>query len=219
MPLWKEKEWENGYQWAIWKIEEDETFFFERLKLHASEAAELAKIKGRRRLEWLASRYLVHWMVSDEPEWDRIPMLKDEFGKPHLDDHELFVSFSHSYEYVAVILGRMIVGVDIQKFVPKITALERRFMREAESRSLAKATRLEHLHLYWGAKEALYKCYGRRRLDFKQHILVEPFAYQAFGKTTGIVSKDSFHQSYELVFERWDNYFFVYAKEKSYKED
>ena len=84
MSLYHEKDLANGYQWAIWKIEEDEPFFLQRLDLHASETAELANMKGRRRLEWLASRYLVHHMVSDEPDWDRIPLLKDEFGKPHL---------------------------------------------------------------------------------------------------------------------------------------
>lgn len=213
MSLHHEKEWEQDHQWALWKIEEDEKFFFDRLILHESEATELSQIKGRRRLEWLASRYLVHHMVSDEPDWDRIPMLKDEFGKPHLDDHELYVSFSHSYDFVAVILGKMTVGIDIQKFVSKITALERKFMRGEESESLVENTRLEHLHIYWGAKEALYKCYGRRLLDFKQNILIEPFDYQEIGTTTGIVSKNGFHQKYEVSFEKWDNYFLVHALE------
>ena len=213
MALWLEKKWEHGHQWAIWKIEEDEAYFFDRLVLHESEAAELAKIKGRRRLEWLASRYLVHLMVSDEPEWDRIPLLKDEFGKPHLNDHELHVSFSHSFDFVAVILGKMSVGIDIQKFVPKITAIARKFMREDEAASLVDESRLEHLHIYWGAKEALYKCYGRKQLDFRQHILIEPFDYQEVGKTIGAVTKEIFHQKYIVVFEKMENYFLVYSTE------
>ncbi|MEO1263041.1 MAG: 4'-phosphopantetheinyl transferase superfamily protein [Bacteroidota bacterium] len=214
MALWYEKHWQNGHQIGIWKIEETETYFLDRLDLHVSEANELAKMKGRRRLEWLASRYLVHLMFSDDPAWDRIPMLKDEFGKPHLNDAEFQVSFSHSHEFVAVILGNMTVGIDIQKFVPKITALERKFMREKESTSLLERTRLEHLHIYWGAKEALYKCYGRRRLDFKKNILVEPFDYQEFGQTTGQVVKDDFEQSYAITFMKTGNYFLVYALEK-----
>lgn len=214
MPLYHESKWENGHQWAIWKIAEDEKYFQEKLILHDSEKEELANIKGRRRLEWLASRYLVHLIVSDEPDWDRIPMLKDEFGKPHLNDHELYVSFSHSFDYVAVILGRMTVGIDIQKFVPKITALEKRFMHASERDSLAPNTRLEHMHIYWGAKEALYKCYGRRKLDFRENILIKPFEYGEVGKTSGIVSKDDFFQEYELFFEKWDSYFLVYAWEK-----
>ena len=155
MALFHEIPWQNGHQVSIWKIEEDEGFFLDRLDLHEKEKAELEKIKGRRRLEWLASRYLVHLMVSDEPEWDRIPLLKDEFGKPHLNDHELHVSFSHSKEFVAVILGKMSVGIDIQRFVPRISAIAHKYMREEEFASLMDETRLEHLHYYWGAKEAL----------------------------------------------------------------
>ena len=44
-------------------------------------------------------------------------------------------------------------------------------------KSLQPKTRMEHLSVYWGAKEALYKAYGRKKLEFKQHILVEPFKY------------------------------------------
>ena len=214
MALWEETEWERGHRRALWKIEEDEAFFLKRLALHPIEEAELTRIRGRRRLEWLASRYLVHLMVSDHPDWDRIPLLKDEFGKPHLNDHLLHVSFSHSYDFVAVILGKMTVGIDIQKFVPKITALERKFIRPEEARYLHHRLRLQHLHIYWGAKEALYKCYGRRQLDFRQNILVCPFNYSEKGHTTGAVSKGDFHREYDIYFEKKDNYFLVFAVEK-----
>ncbi len=33
------------------------------------------------------------------------------------------------------------------------------------------------LHLIWSAKEAMYKAYGRRQLDFKEHISVDLSAY------------------------------------------
>ena len=211
MAIWHETPWQNGHQVGIWKIEEEESFFLERLTLHESEEKELVNINGRRRLEWLASRYLVHLMVSDEPEWDRIPMLKDEFGKPHLDEHELFVSFSHSHEFVAVILGKVSVGIDIQRFVQRITAIAHKFMREEENDSLEDSTKLEHLHFYWGAKEALYKCYGRKRLVFKEHISVEPFPYSENAQSFGIVKKGEFYQKYQLVYDKKGDYFLVYA--------
>ena len=74
-------------------------------------------------------------------------------------------------------------------------------MRKVESDSLDEGTRLEHLHYYWGAKEALYKCYGRRRLDFKEHILIEPFEYAENGKTTGTVIKDDFKLLHVMSFD------------------
>ncbi|HFA48219.1 MAG TPA: 4'-phosphopantetheinyl transferase superfamily protein [Bacteroidetes bacterium] len=213
MALWYEKEWSHGYQLGIWKLEEDEAFFQKKLELQKVEEEELSRIKGRRRLEWLASRYLIHALLSDMPEWDRIPLVKDEFGKPHLHGSLLDLSFSHSSEFVAVIISKMKVGIDIQRFVPKITLLERKFMRAEESGSLEEKTRLEHLHFYWGAKEALYKAYGRKLLDWKENMLVEPFDYQEVGQTRGVVTKGEFYQEYDIFFEKKGGYFLVYCFE------
>lgn len=211
MALWHEKKLENDIHLGIWKIEEDEAFFLNRLTLAAPEMAEFSRIKGRRRLEWLASRYLVHWMLSDEPEWDRIPLHKDDCGKPHLHGSPLHLSFSHSHEFVAVILATRSVGIDIQFFVPRIDRIAHKFMRPEELASLQDESRLAHLHFFWNAKEALFKAYGRKQLDWKMNILVEPFEYQDFTLTKGLVTKDDFHQAYRLYFEKHDAYFLGYC--------
>ena len=53
----------NGAALGIWRMEEDESFFMQQLDLQEVETIELAPLKGRRRLEWLASRYLLHEML------------------------------------------------------------------------------------------------------------------------------------------------------------
>jgi 4'-phosphopantetheinyl transferase len=213
MPLWLKKDLPNNAYLGIWKIEEDEAFFLQQLDLQPVEQAELAPVKGRRRLEWLASRYLVHDMLLGHGHDDRVPVLKDDCGKPHLWGTPFHLSFSHSYDFVAVILANAPAGVDIQKFVPKIGAIAHKFMREEESACLAAETRLEHLHIFWGAKEALYKAYGRRELDFRQHIFVEPFEFKTEGETPARVIKDDFNAAYRLVFEKIENHFLVYCIE------
>ena len=204
----------DGGQLGIWKIEEPERFFTERLVLAEVEQAELAPLRGRRRLEWLASRYLIHDLLSDEPEWDRIPLRKDGFGKPHLYGSPLHLSFSHTHEWVAVIVSEVPVGIDIQVFVERIGRLKGKFMRAGELASLVEKTELEHLHFYWGAKEALYKAYGRRELDWREHILVKPFDYQKVTASFGQVCKGDFCQNYELVFERHPAFFLSIASLK-----
>ncbi len=214
MALWFEKGWGNGYQLGIWKLEEPESYFSAKLDLLPIEQEELKKIKGRRRVEWLASRHLIHLMLSDEPEWGRTPLVKDEFGKPHLYGTLLDLSFSHSHEFAAVIIANKTTGIDIQKFVPRIDAIAHKFMRDEELESLDENNRLEHLHLYWGAKEALYKSYGRRQLDFKEHIITKPFDYQLITESTGIVSKGDFHMEHELFYEKIGEYFLVFSLER-----
>ncbi len=214
MALWFEKGWGNGYQLGIWKLDEPESYFTARLDLLSVEQEELAKIKGRRRVEWLASRHLIHLMLTEKPEWDRIPLIKDEFGKPHLYGTLLDLSFSHSQEFAAVIIANKKTGIDIQKFVPRINAIAHKFMRDEELESLDENYRLEHLHFYWGAKEALYKSYGRKLLDFRENIIVKPFEYQLITQSEGAVSKDSFYMEHELFYEKIGDYFLVFSLER-----
>lgn len=215
MALWLKKTLENYAHLGLWKIEEAEEFFLQRLDLQSVESDELAPIKGRRRLEWLASRYLVHEMLLDHGSEDRIPVLKDEHGKPHIWGSPFHLSFSHSHEFVAVLLAEVPTGIDVQHFVPKIGMLAPRFMRPEELASLQEPSRLEHLHFYWGAKEALYKAYGRRQVDFRQHLLVEPFDFQFAGKTTAVIRKEDFVGTYDVWFEKREDYFLVYCLERS----
>ncbi len=37
---------------------------------------------------------------------------------------------------------------------------------------------------HWGAKEALYKLYGKGGISFKNDILLSPFSYQSIGNLT-----------------------------------
>lgn len=201
----------NGATLAVWQIVEPVDFFMQRLELQAVEKFELGQLKGKRRIEWLASRYLVHEMLTTHSLEDRVPLLKDEFGKPHLIGTEYELSFSHSHEMVAAILANEPTGIDIQLLVPKIEVLAKKFMRDEELASLASESRIAHMHYYWGAKESLYKAHGRRQLDFRQHILIEPFDYQDIAKTKGKVIKDDELLNFDVYFEKMGDYVLVYG--------
>ncbi|MCB9338850.1 MAG: 4'-phosphopantetheinyl transferase superfamily protein [Lewinellaceae bacterium] len=211
MAIWLEKNTTHDSHLGIWKIEEPEDFFLRQLDLEAIEENELARIKGRRRLEWLASRLLVHQLLERHHPGLRLPVVKDDFGKPHTPDSHFHLSYSHSHEFVAAILAHSPTGIDIQFFVSKISAIAPRFMNEEELASLQASTRLEHAHFYWCIKEALFKAYGRKALDFRQSILVQPFDYQEKGKTVGQVCKDGFCLEFEVWFERDGEYFLAYC--------
>lgn len=197
---------------GVWKIEEDESYFLERMQLRRKEHQQLVALKGNRRLEWLASRWLLHRMSGRRM---RGACIKDEHGKPYLTDSLFDISISHSRELVSVIAAPRSVGVDIQKIVEKIERISYKFMREPELFSLRDHTRLEHLHVYWGAKEALYKAYGLRELDFREHIFIDPFGYDSNGGiATGHISKGDFLQFYTIRYQMVDHgYMLVYAME------
>lgn len=209
MPLLFTKEIAEQTHIALWKIVEDEHFFIKKMTLTTSETERLDRIKGRRRLEWLAGRWLVHKMSS---KGERLICQADQYGKPHLIDSPLEMSLSHSNEVAAAILAPQSVGIDIQKLVAKIERIAHKYMRPEETESLA-LHHIEHLHIYWGAKEALYKAYGRRELDFIKHIHIQPFDYQQIGTTKGRVTKGDFEANYQIYFEKIGEYILVYAIE------
>ncbi len=211
MPLLFHQTYNTGVEIGLWRIEEPELWFIEQMNLFPDEEALIATITGHRKLEWLAGRWLLHYMSGRKV---RGACLKDEHGKPFLENSKLEISLSHSRELVAVMAGPKAVGIDIQKIVPKITRLSHKFMSEIELASLKPATELTVMHIFWGAKECLYKAYGKRQLDFRANIKIDPFIFsEEGGDLKGEVVKDSFQQSYWLKYKIIDSYVLVYAME------
>lgn len=194
---------------GIWRIEEPEQYFLEKINLFPEERAQLEQMTGRRRLEWLAVRWLLHQMSGRA---FRSPCLKDEHGKPYLL-HSLYdISISHSNELAAVIAAPRAVGIDVQRKVAKIERIAHKYMGADEMDSLKEDIKLEQLHIYWGAKEALYKAYGRRQLDFKNHIFIQPFVQvQQQGQLQGYIEKEDFFQDYRICYRQIEDYILVYA--------
>ena len=127
-------------------------------------------------------------------------LVKDVHGKPFLHNSTQHVSISHSHELAAAIIADEVVGIDIQKVVEKIERIAERFLNAEELNFISPSLyRLEQLHVCWCAKEALYKAYGKRELDFCCHLLLDPFVYQPEGgRFKGRVNKGVYDQTFEL---------------------
>ncbi|NBC09895.1 MAG: 4'-phosphopantetheinyl transferase superfamily protein [Bacteroidetes bacterium] len=197
---------------GLWRIEEPEAWFLTQLDLAPSELQQLERLRGRRRAEWLAARQLVHQMSG---RTERAIFWKDEYGKPHLRDSVYDISISHSHGLAAAIAAPKAVGIDIQKIVPKLERLAAKYMRPVEIESLAEGKdRLPQLHVFWGAKEALYKAYGRRALDFRKHIHISSFHYQQEGGAiAGCIEKDGLQLRFQLQYQCQEEHMLVYAME------
>jgi len=212
MPLFLHKCLPEKGELGLWKIEEEEAFFLNKLNLIEEELEQVNQIKGRGRLEWLSSRWLLHTMSGRET---RGICLKDEYGKPYLKDSAFQISISHSWGIAAIMAAPYIIGLDIQKYVPKITRIAHKFMREEEEASTIATTRIEHLHIYWGAKEALYKAYGRKQLDFQKHIFIEPFSFNLKkGTCKGRIHKNNYQKKFDIFYEKIEDYYLVYGLEE-----
>ena len=211
MPIHRHIKYSDGQtSIGIWNIEEYESFFSSRLHLFEDEQLETESLNNRKRLEWFAGRYLLHDMLGVD---DRIHCRKDIFGKPFLNDDHRHISLSHSQDFAAVIVSEHSVGIDIQYLTEKIERIAPKFMTTSEFASVGKAHRLEQLHVYWGAKESLYKAYGKRSLDFRDHIFLDDFVFSIYGgQTTARVEKENFIQHFNVSYRLLERYVLVWCE-------
>jgi 4'-phosphopantetheinyl transferase len=183
MPVSKIKWNSNGNGWAVWRIDEPEELLAAQVPVADACPEEIQF--PRKRLEWLAGRTLLKYLAV-ESGLDYQGVVKDEFGKPYLKGLDYQISISNSFPYVAAqIHPTQSVGIDLEQPRPKLFDVMKRVLTESEWND--GANNLHKLCVYWCAKEALYKIYGKRSLIFTEHILVKPFALGDGGRLEGTI--------------------------------
>jgi len=128
----------------------------------------------RRRREWLAGRILVEALLVQLTGSGTAAtggVVTDAFGRPRLTDDRGAVSLSHGAENVVALVAlgpARRAGLDLEPVRTKALTLAPRFLSAEELPAIG--GELSRASLAWGLKEALYKAYGRRQLDFRQHL-------------------------------------------------
>ena len=161
----------SSYRLLVWRIEEDVSFFSQSITLNTQEANEYSQISyEKRRLEWMAARYVQRQLCDHS-------LVKDEWGKPHLESQEGFVSIAHCNGYAAAIFSTQSpVGIDIEPIHDKVHRIAQKFLSEMEFNNMDALRMTEHLITSWGIKEAVYKWYGKKALSFQRNIQIQPFS-------------------------------------------
>ncbi|MEZ5173960.1 MAG: 4'-phosphopantetheinyl transferase superfamily protein [Bacteroidia bacterium] len=105
---------------------------------------------------------------------DSFRLVYDEFGKPHLTGGQGFVSLSYCKNWIAIAFSETHEqGVDIEQERQQLWKIAPRFLNKSEQAELqCSASQQDYLQLVWGAKEALYKVYGRKKLIFNKNLSV-----------------------------------------------
>lgn len=165
---------------AIWQIDEhteNELFF----SLPLIPQIDLPRLP-RRRLEFLAGRYLLWHLKNDFPIHQ---ILKDIHGKPRLPEDAFHFSISHSFPYIAVIISpHQRCGIDIQCWHPRMQILADKFLSPEEKELFQNDSKL--LTLAWSIKEAVYKWNGRRGVDFIRDINIQDIKENSESYTASI---------------------------------
>jgi len=209
MPLIIDREIGDHTRLAVWNAQEGNAYFKRSMKMTSSEKSAYLLMKSHRQREWMTSRFLLHYISDDK---NRTPILKTEYGKPYRKNNDRHISISHSKDKVAVIISDKTAGIDIQNEVGKITRIQHKFISDAERARLDEENLIPYYHVFWGAKESMYKAYGTKELDFKDHMHLYPFRFfKDQIEIKGWVKKEKIFQSYDVYAEKIDQDYLVFC--------
>lgn len=204
MPIFFQQEIDAVTRLAIWKIEEEESFFRVPLQREITHP--------HKRQQHLAGRYLLRYLFPDFP----LELIKiADTRKPYLEDEAYHFSISHCSDYAAAIVSKnKRVGVDIEVPSPKVEKIKHKFLhpeelamvngewsmvngesdklqaasykQEALQQHNSKLQTPNHkLTLLWSAKEAVFKWWSYGSVDFSEMIRLQPFELQPSGSFEG----------------------------------
>ncbi|QTE21704.1 4'-phosphopantetheinyl transferase family protein [Polaribacter cellanae] len=191
----------------IWKIEESIPTLKDGISLSESSATRLNSMKSELHQKgFLSIRHLLK-----EVGYTDFDLIYDAFGKPHLKDGK-FISITHSFTFTAIIISDDLhVGIDIEKQRDKILKIAHKFTPIEEYNTIANVNaKISKLTIVWGAKESLYKIYGKKKLLFLHHIYIEDFKFDD-KKTTGEIKYNGEQFSYNIGFLEFEGFTCVYA--------
>lgn len=200
------------------RISETADFYLQKLELTEFDIEELNKyLIEKRKLQWYASRYTLKKLL-DKPEM--IYLNKDEYGKPFLENFPIHISLSHTQQMVVAMSNeQFFVGVDVEQIKDKVKRIAHKFTTEYECEFMQPNTELETLITIWSAKESIYKMYSQKQLDFKEHILLEPFEFQGNGKIQARLVKNDLDKKLIVNYTQIEDHILTYIEDISFSSE
>jgi len=185
---------------AIWIITESLNELLTLVKLTNSETIKFKTfLREKRKKEWLATRCLLQTLS----EYQNETITYNQDGKPHLSNGS-YISISHTKGFVAIIINDILpVGIDIQTSRKNINKGLELFLSTQEVDQLGKVDTETKLHIYWCAKEALYKYIGKKETSIPVDLFIEKFELKTGGKLLGRCNREMVSELEYIITEEY----------------
>ncbi|GAA4889372.1 4'-phosphopantetheinyl transferase superfamily protein [Flaviramulus aquimarinus] len=206
MPLYKTITPNSQTTVKIWKITESYEHLMMKVDLKPAALNRVLGMKSElHQRGFLSVRHLLQEFGYVDAD-----LFYDDNGKPHLKDGK-HISITHSFNFSAVIVSDLTVGIDIEKQRDKITIIAHKFI-DYEQDYLNKdgADYIKELTAIWCVKESLYKLFSMPGLSFKQHCLVIPFTINDT-ETVAWIDYKSKKYRYNIHFLEFEGFTCAYA--------
>lgn len=206
MPLYKTITPNSQTTVKIWKITESYEDLMAKVDLKPVALERVLGMKSElHQRGFLSVRHLLHQFGYTDSD-----LYYDDNGKPHLKDGKQ-ISITHSFNFAAVIISDLIVGIDIEKQRNKIGIIAKKFIDYEFNYLDDRANNyIKQLTIIWCIKESLYKLFCTPGLSFKKHCLVIPFAdYDT--ETVAWIDYENKKHRYNIRFLEFDGFTCAYA--------
>jgi phosphopantetheinyl transferase len=187
---------------GLWYITENKEELLIITKEQQLDLSKLPEVKNESRIkQWLATRLLLNSFFTDTE------ISYDELGKPFLSNG-WNISISHSGDYVTILLNeKEHCGIDIEKIISKTERIKHKFLNKTDLKNI---TTEQELTIYWSAKEALYKYYGKKEVLFIENLFIEDFS-ETKNTFTGIINMPDLKTNLTMSWEKIEDYVLVYT--------
>lgn len=173
--------------------------------VHLPDYVKLTGLSGKREIEKGAALFLLEKMLGESVE-----ISYTTEGKPLLKNKNCHISISHSHDKLAIIVNKTTTtGIDIELIRDKVFKIQHKFLSEPEL--IAAGNNTIKLITYWACKEALYKYYGKKEVDFIRNLSVSPIQQEEKGILTGTILLPAFEKKVQLQYEKTGDYMLVYT--------
>ena len=160
-------------------------------------------IQVKRELERAGTRYLLGKLLKS----DDFNLCYTSENKPFLKNRTEHISISHSHDKLVIILNtNESTGIDIEQIRDKVKNVQHKFLNEKELNFTNGD--VDKLITLWAAKEAMYKVYGLKEVEFSKNLFVEDYSGS---EMTGRIETENLKKSYRLINEKIDDYKMVYV--------
>ena len=202
MPVYQLKNIADHINTGVWKITESSKELADQLIKKGYPLTNMPDSKNENRLkQWLATRLLLNEFFNN------VTIAYNEFGKPFLSNDK-HISISHSNDLVAIIINENSpCGIDIEKISDKVERIKHKFLNPLD---IENVTSIEELTLYWGAKEALYKYYGQKKVLFIEHLFIDNYSKKSTS-FAGKIDMTDFKIELPMMYENIDDYILVHT--------
>lgn len=192
MPLFYQQDINQDTRLAVWKIDEEESFFLQKVSLKRE------IIHPHKRLQHLAGRYLLVYLFPDFPA--ELIEIADT-RKPFLPNEQYHFSISHCGDFAAAIVSKTErVGIDVELLTPRVEKIKHKFLHPDELQMVdrAKIDKVQLLTLLWSAKEAMFKWWGSGDVDFSDVLRIWQMPIELQGKINTSFQKNEIDIALQL---------------------